>query len=86
MARMNADEFQDGNLYNGYDYDLQCWVKKGIIQDCGHPDFMRCECMARKHAGEPIEYTQAQLGLKGESNGSRDNQGEPTRTGKIQRD
>lgn len=34
-----------------FDYDLQVWVRAGIVQSCGHPESMRCGCNARKYAG-----------------------------------
>jgi hypothetical protein len=43
--RRSTDQHDDqGNLVNGFDYDLQVWVKGGIIQDCGHPERMRPGC------------------------------------------
>jgi hypothetical protein len=45
---------QDRSKYreNGYDYENQCWVIAGIVQDCGHPENMKCNCYGRLHAGE----------------------------------
>ena len=37
-------------LYNGFDYEHQCWVLRGVIQCCGHLD--DCNCYGKKHAGE----------------------------------
>ena len=45
-----------------YNYDFQCWILDGIIQDCNHPQegeltmlgdvFDGCNCYGRAHAGE----------------------------------
>lgn len=34
-----------------YSYDLQVWIKDGIIQDCGHPESMLCKdfCAQRRY-------------------------------------
>ncbi len=45
----------DGNLLQGFDYDLQVWViplnGKAIVQDCGHnPALVKC-CNARIYKG-----------------------------------
>lgn len=55
MSRLSGNEYRDGMLWNGYDYDNQCWVIDGIIQDCNHPEYMRCICFGRYHAGEKSE-------------------------------
>lgn len=34
--RVSGDQYKGGQLENGFDYDLQVWVKDGVIQDCGH--------------------------------------------------
>ena len=59
MTRLSGDEIVDGIVKNGYDYDLQVWVKNYIIQDCGHPTNMKAEncCNAHIAAGKDIrEY------------------------------
>ena len=48
----NQTHPETGKLINGYDYQLQCWVINGIIQRCGHPESMHCDCYGRIHAGE----------------------------------
>ena len=58
MSRMSNDQYENGRLINGYDYKNQCWVIKGIIQDCGHPKEMKCSCYGRIHAGEESEATE----------------------------
>lgn len=54
-----------GELVNGFDYDLQTWVKGYIIQKCGHPAPDRngffCTCNARKYAGHDIRAIKKQL-------------------------
>ena len=35
-----------------YDYTNQCWVKGGVVLNCGHPKTMDCQCYGRVHAGE----------------------------------
>lgn len=52
--RTSKDDIIQGRVYNGFDYSLQCWIKSGIIQRCGHPESMRCNCYGRAHAGESI--------------------------------
>ena len=41
MSRISNDEIVTGMVKNGFDYDLQVWVKNYIIQPCGHPLIMR---------------------------------------------
>ena len=57
MSRQSSDEYRSGRVYNGYDYALQVWVLKGIIQDCGHPPIMQqagpC-CDAHRVAGQRL--------------------------------
>lgn len=50
------------NGSRSYDYERQCWVVDGVIQDCNHPEagaklvtggvFEGCNCYGRAHAGE----------------------------------
>lgn len=54
MSRASADQYKDGKLFNGYDYDNQTWVREGIIQRCGHPESMDCGCYGKLHAGEKV--------------------------------
>ena len=36
MSRESTDELApDGSIHNGYDYNLQVWVRSGICQDVG---------------------------------------------------
>lgn len=68
MSRVSSDEFtEDGRLINGFDYDLQVWVRHGIIEDCGHPEDMNCAewCNKRKYAGRSIDNVKAVAGIKG---------------------
>ena len=41
MSRMSQDELKNGYVWNGYDYQLQVWVRFGIVQDIGNrPDLV----------------------------------------------
>jgi hypothetical protein len=35
MSRISGDEIRDGRVFNGFDYELQVWVRDGIITDVG---------------------------------------------------
>ena len=50
--RESGNEFEDGKLINGYDYDRQAWVENGRYVRCGHRDAMLCNCYGKLHAGE----------------------------------
>jgi hypothetical protein len=58
MSRVSGDEFRHGRVWNGFDYELQVWVRNGIIQNCGHPAMMRTQdgpcCNAYHLAGQKI--------------------------------
>ena len=42
MSRISMDEVDAaGVVKNGFDYNLQVWVKNWIVQICGHPESMR---------------------------------------------
>ena len=49
--RESANEEVAGIVKNGFDYNLQVWVKNYIIQDCGHEV---CRCEARQYQGQDI--------------------------------
>lgn len=54
MSRLSKDHFDaQGNLVDGYDYDLQVWVLSGYVQECGHMN-KDCGCNARIYAGQLI--------------------------------
>ena len=54
--RVGANEFDlDGYLLNGYDYDLQMWIKDGVVVNCGHAPEMDCGCNGRKYQGMSLE-------------------------------
>ena len=53
--RQSTDEFRDGRLWNGYDYDHQAWVCDGRYVHCAHPESMRCGCYGRAHEGEATQ-------------------------------
>ena len=63
MSRMSNDEYQNGRLINGYDYDNQAWVLAGRYVMCGHPESMNCGCYSRAHAGEKTKTRKAE-GMK----------------------
>lgn len=50
--RLSRDEYRDGRLLNGYDYQRQAWVVEGRYVRCGHPEVMPCTCYGREHDGE----------------------------------
>jgi hypothetical protein len=52
MSRESSDEYRNGRLFNGFDYENQSWVLDGKYQRCGHPEEMRCDCYGREHEGE----------------------------------
>ena len=56
--RYSNDEIKDGFVWEGFDYALQVWVRKGVVEPCGHPDWMRAEgktcCHAYQLAGKLI--------------------------------
>ena len=37
-----------------FDYINQCWIQDGIIQRCGHPENMDCNCYGKAHEGESL--------------------------------
>ena len=51
MTRLSNDEYKDGRLYNGYDYQHQAWVKDGVYVDCGHSKGINCGCYGARHKG-----------------------------------
>jgi len=50
--RMSTNEYREGRLMNGYDYENQAWVKDGHYLRCGHPEGMKCRCYGKEHEGE----------------------------------
>ncbi len=50
--RESSDEYKNGKLVNGFDYDNQVWVRDGKYVPCGHPKSMQCNCYGRLHEGE----------------------------------
>lgn len=57
--RYSNDQYENGRLTNGFDYDHQAWVGNGKYVRCGHPESMDCGCYGRLHEGE--ETTQPSL-------------------------
>lgn len=58
--RTSTDKIIDRVVSDGYDYNLQVWVRNGVIQDCGHPAEMKAEhcCNAHRLSGRKIVETQ----------------------------
>ena len=55
MSRTSNDEYDNGRLINGYDYDNQAWVLNGKYVACGHPrknGCVTCNCYGTLHEGE----------------------------------
>ncbi len=61
--RTSNDQYRAGQLHNGFDYDLQCWVVNGLVVRCGHPDTMQCRCNGKLYEGTKIEQARLELGL-----------------------
>jgi hypothetical protein len=54
--RASQDEHDiRGSLINGFEYDLQVWVKDGRIVRCGHPSEMNCGCNGKTFEGLTVE-------------------------------
>jgi hypothetical protein len=64
--RSSRDEYdKDDVLKNGFDYDLQVWVKDYFIQNCGHKEIVNsCDCNGRKYAGWAIDLAREKEGFK----------------------
>ena len=52
MSQMSNDEYQEGRLWNGYDYTNQAWVLEGRYVRCGHPEEMNCGCYGKEHKND----------------------------------
>ena len=50
--RTSSNEYKDGRLIHGYDYDNQAWVINGVYLKCGHAASRNCKCYGRLHEGE----------------------------------
>ena len=48
--RTSRDQYRNGRLINGYDYDNQAWVINGKYRRCGH--LTKCTCYGTIHEGE----------------------------------
>ena len=71
MTRSSGDELHPatGRVWNGFDYQLQVWVRNGIVQPCGRPPERRALgpcCAQDTYAGRSIL-----------DRGSRDAKGQP---------
>jgi hypothetical protein len=53
MSRTTVDQYKNGFLFNGYDYQRQAWVINGVYEACNHPKEMWCGCFGRLNAGKP---------------------------------
>lgn len=56
MTRESVNDYLDGHLQNGYDYDHQSWVQDGEYVDCSHPEEMNCRCYGRLHKGMQTRF------------------------------
>lgn len=56
---LTCEQCADVNALD-FNYDLQVWTRRGLIQRCGHPESMACGCNGRKFAGMTVEV--ARLG------------------------
>ena len=59
MTRSSRDELHPatGRVWNGFDYQLQVWVRNGIVDPGGHPAEMRTNgpcCNQHAYAGQSI--------------------------------
>jgi hypothetical protein len=56
MTRESSNEYgPSGALLNGFDYDLQVWVKHGRVLPCGHAASMGPTCCnGRRYAGATL--------------------------------
>ena len=52
MRKSGKNEYVNGRLFNGYDYDNQAWVQDGLYVRCGHSERMNCGCYGKEHEGE----------------------------------
>ena len=52
VRRLAQNQYRDGRLWDGYDYENQAWVKAGKYRRCGHPDDgLYCDCYGKLHEG-----------------------------------
>jgi len=58
MSRQSSNETVNGIIKNGFSYEWQCWIIGYRVQNCGHPETMRCGCYGREHQGELISATE----------------------------
>lgn len=54
--RQGQNEMQAGVIKNGFSYTHQTWIKDFIVQRCGHPQQMNCQCFGKKHEGEQVRF------------------------------
>ena len=65
MSRTSKDEYKDGRLFNGYDYENQAWVINGKYIRCGHPESMDCKCYGKECEGEETQPIKLYVAIKG---------------------
>jgi hypothetical protein len=57
VSRTSNDEYKDGRLIHGYDYDNQAWVVDGKYVGCGHPSGWTADAtdalMPERRRGQP---------------------------------
>jgi hypothetical protein len=58
MRYSNNEMTKFGVIKNGYSYAHQCWIENFIIQRCGHPDSLDCQCFGKIHEGEQARFTE----------------------------
>jgi hypothetical protein len=63
MSRLSQDVYKEGQLVDGFDYELQCWVIDGRIVDCGHPQTMECSCSGRTYKDELLSHVKMVLAI-----------------------
>ena len=62
MSRVSRDDYdREGDLRNGYDYELQVWVLGYKVQECGHLSSDPDCCQASRFAGQDIRLVRSQL-------------------------
>lgn len=50
--RQSSNEYQNGRLINGFDYEKQAWVIDAKYARCAHPETVICDCYGRLHEDE----------------------------------
>jgi hypothetical protein len=50
--RLSDNELAGGIIKNGFDYNLQAWIRDYKIIRCGHVE--ACTCYGKAHEGEDV--------------------------------